>query len=1540
MTRILDCYPRYQEEGVSNLNGYQILFDRGSQKKFLGRRIQEDQVFNESLKWLTHIQHFGLLPVFFRTRAQGDWVTVSPKPEGIISFYPDGVRDVSISDINVALFNFISGTEFLFRHGFFIRQFSVKNFLYDKASKGRLGYLEDIIPLIQMEPSFFSQYLNYVYLAPETLENQIFNASSIEFYLGQVLLHLLTGSPHYRERCSFPKFLESWNLKKDWKDLLWKMTEPLEKDRCGWNNLLKESARLAGYSRNSIPKARIFLLEDNQFPLPAQPSGISACVVQTGPGREGVYIRNQILDWCDTHQHLFLHLWQEKPSNSPYESVNQLIDLLRGEFLEFMGLSKQFQSLPRLTTWQSEDENKIFWKPVVHELKRTLFSGRYKGVAFLFEDLHHMDPESISAIATLISWLKTDHVLFAGCTPFFLDRNLKILRKEFPVHLEIKKPLRVSWESLSSMTDQFQKGRLKDYYRQIHADVHGNQTLIMNELQEQGSTSHFLEQIWRKLKPSWQRFFSLLSCSFQPLSCQDVESFMPRKDLPDQDLLERMGMIHFEPLSGFIMEIPAIRRFCRAQLTEETRIHISNKLRERENCGAFQHLCLNLLQENKEAALQYLMPAIDELLRTPGRLWFSFVDSEELETHDPEIARCLRLVRDLFFGRPTKREPQNAVSWLAPFRKGLWEESKGNLSEAYGFFRKSAGQREIPFLFKVKSIVKALNCSAGLNQSPGISRLLRQFEELSWNSDNEKLKPFFVAQIQSLNLKNAKTGDWSPGPWKNWPLACHAWQQDDFTACLYHVERVIENPPQWMDDLEWGNLFKLLGNSLFKNNHPRMAAKAYRNALKFFESSGQETAIWSVSYNLASTEKLGGDLLASLTHFHELLPVYKQNQDTLSETQVLFNLMELALLRGQYAHFEELYLEHRALCKKIKDPQEKARGLIVGLYNSFRRPKFMVEESLGELKQLMQHQTFDPLITQEAEIARRMAALKLNLPAFSSNNSGIFTLGRHQILDFLCGESKQSLHQILQQKETGFFLGLKIQLLVDAVEAGFLPVSKVPPFFMAQVKRYSQANQASFFQILQSHVEMSQTEQIHIHFKKNLKLYSHALEHPPGLEFLKTVLNEFQKIWPFESWGSLNSSHREIRNLSSKLPSYLEKLMKPQNNLMAFDQTKPFIRSWYSESGLSCEYLVLPVHVSFFWFCRLGIVTERPREIDLLMFQEILMQIDKRWAKVPEPKVQPDINPGTFPQIVSRRFIGESPGILEMKRQIALLGGSEIGVHITGESGTGKELVARLLHDVSVRTKKAFKAINCCDYSENLIQSELFGHVKGAFTGAERDRIGILEQINGGTLFLDEIGDLTPAVQTMLLRFLQEKEITRMGDNHVRKVDVRVITATNKSLQQLMDEGTFRPDLFFRIAETELRIPALRSRLQDIDQLVAFFIRKFTPDRKVNFLPGFLTALKTHSWPGNVRELEHYIKKTLIMCPKETDLGVSHMPDFVKTTLREEPQLTTLAEFEWQSRKKFILDRLAFFGGNRTKTAESLGITRQQLIRILKKLIP
>lgn len=322
------------------------------------------------------------------------------------------------------------------------------------------------------------------------------------------------------------------------------------------------------------------------------------------------------------------------------------------------------------------------------------------------------------------------------------------------------------------------------------------------------------------------------------------------------------------------------------------------------------------------------------------------------------------------------------------------------------------------------------------------------------------------------------------------------------------------------------------------------------------------------------------------------------------------------------------------------------------------------------------------------------------------------------------------------------------------------------------------------------------------------------------------------------------------------------------------------------------------------------------------------------------PKVATDGVPAN-----AATLVGHSPAIITVMKQVARVAPSQATVLITGETGTGKELVARTIHRFSDRAENRMVSVNCSALAEGLLESELFGHVKGSFTGATTNRAGLFREADQGTIFLDEIGDISPGLQSRLLRVLQEQEIVPVGAETPVKVDVRVIAATHRDLPAMVRERTFREDLYYRLNVVTIPLPALRERRHDIPLLIDYFLNRLAVRHgrgPVAIDPAAQSRLLAWSWPGNVRELENVLERALVLAELDV-IGPEHLPDNigavaarpdpVETPSNEPAELVTLEELD----RRHTFRVLAVTHGNREETARILGISRRTLTRMIQR---
>ena len=320
---------------------------------------------------------------------------------------------------------------------------------------------------------------------------------------------------------------------------------------------------------------------------------------------------------------------------------------------------------------------------------------------------------------------------------------------------------------------------------------------------------------------------------------------------------------------------------------------------------------------------------------------------------------------------------------------------------------------------------------------------------------------------------------------------------------------------------------------------------------------------------------------------------------------------------------------------------------------------------------------------------------------------------------------------------------------------------------------------------------------------------------------------------------------------------------------------------------------------------------------------------------------------------IRHQMIGDSGGLKQVMAAVARAAPTNATVLITGESGVGKELVARTIHRNSLRSRERFVQVNCAAIPEELIESELFGHERGSFTGATEKQVGKFEQADRGTIFLDEVGDMSAKTQAKVLRVLQEGEVERLGSARTIKVDVRVIAATNKNLEEEIEKGRFREDLYFRLAVIPIHVPPLRERPQDISLLVRHYVDYFSREnntRSKRVTQAALDALARHRWKGNIRELRNTVERMIIMTAGDT-IDVADLPDIVRSPSAasagaavakaqneaDGAKAGTLREFKENAERAFLVDKLRENGWNISKTAEVIGTPRSNLYKKLEQ---
>jgi len=314
---------------------------------------------------------------------------------------------------------------------------------------------------------------------------------------------------------------------------------------------------------------------------------------------------------------------------------------------------------------------------------------------------------------------------------------------------------------------------------------------------------------------------------------------------------------------------------------------------------------------------------------------------------------------------------------------------------------------------------------------------------------------------------------------------------------------------------------------------------------------------------------------------------------------------------------------------------------------------------------------------------------------------------------------------------------------------------------------------------------------------------------------------------------------------------------------------------------------------------------------------------------------QPDDQNSEIDDLPESEMVGSSPKMVEIYKTVSLVAPTDVTVLLEGETGTGKEMIARMVHNNSSRAHQPFVPVDCGAITKSLLESELFGAVKGAYTGADRDRVGVFEAANNGTVFLDEIGELELGFQLSLLRFLQEKEIRPVGSPRGKKVDVRVVAATNRDLQKMVEQGKFREDLWYRLNVVRIILPPLVERRGDVALLAHYFLKKYNEryGQQAKITESALRALENYSWPGNIRQLQHMVERLVIVTPQGR-IDDEAVREAIELTEPRDIASESLADTEADQIRRV----LAATGGNKSRAAKILGIERKTLYRKLERM--
>lgn len=1415
--------------------------------------------------------------------------------------------------------------------------------------------------------------LDLRYAAPELVHPCEPEPASAVFQAAALFIHFMTGNPHRHDRPFEPLTPRYRKLKGHWDNLLQAMVCPDPSQRPSFKQVEDTVFELLPSGANQklkheplilTPRTDREVLGELQALALSSRQGMCAAMLETLPGAERVRRLMPLMTECERQGMAIIHWWSSRPCQHPYRGVNELIKLADRLLQRHAHVDALRAELVSISEWQTPGQVATKWSRLVRRLTRFLLS-HYRGLVVVVEDVHHLDEASLEALLAVGSWTRQLPLFFAFTCRHIAETKANRLREAWPSPMRVFDVPRISESQLRAMVHPSNHARAAAAL-QTRRQHHAREAMVLRALDTPAGhlepPDDLHETVWRDMPSKEQLVFKLLTLSHRRLSLSEMERTMRMKGLrcAVSALVTKQVIEHAPELAAHKIRDKGLASWCRARLDGEERHYVARQLMASELAeeapDPAQLLSLSLTLNDHEQVRQWGA----RLQRQIQKHW----DTQQLlriqpllhSGEYPDLSPLAQLLA-LHQGVTRRLKTRIPVVWMNTWRLALIASHQGEIRKADDYFRRLGATQNAPMAARAHGWCRSAVLTALQDYSPGVTRAWREFRNLDLQ---EVLDPWpaiwewsFQHAFRSCGFTLESPAQASRPDWlQAWDAALSLWENNQFEPCIDEIECALPGLQQH-GDLNWlADAHRLMGNAYYRCNHPDHAIRCYDQAKRIYLQSGNDNGLDAMQFNQATSHKLAGRFPEAVKHFEPIVARAKKQGDSITLCQSLYNLLVIALLQCDFKRLEAIFQEHQKLARRLKDRDEQIKGLSARLHGALLWSKSDVMDMMAELVNLLESHDPFPLLADEAAFALRLARFSLGEPDTQNDHAGEYTRWRHAFLDALQGCREPEWDKLLQNLGNGLFQAYHLFLIKSALETKALPSRHLPEALGYRFARFAQQNHAHMAAFLRDHFSRQfDARAIPPEFWERAMEVMDAITwwQKDSQTIQNTVLRELQAIWPFHRMGcALRRAKQWCRlDLPGGSPTW-DALLKSLEPLTARLNEGPLQTAVAREqNGQVWPFLLLPFktrdgETAVFW-AESSHDTSGDMHISLKALLRLYSKLMEYAVDLDSGQVQ--AGPKRHPQNASPDdlgIVGHHDHVQSLRNQIRILAPTNLNVHIFGESGTGKELAARALCHLSDRARRPFRAVNCSQYPEQLIESHLFGHVKGSFTGASSDRVGLLELVDGGTLFLDEVGDLNPRAQSLLLRVIQQGEFTRVGEHQVRRSDIRFITATNVDLQELMDRKRFRLDLYFRIAEEQLLLAPLRERLEDIPDLAYHFANKHQSLRKVGFSPCFLKHLTTYHWPGNIRELESYIRRVLIHHPKAVTITQSDALPFLLPKIIENTGPTsvprTLADIEAHSRSRIISERLREFKGNRTHAARSLGISRQRLVSLIKDL--
>jgi len=1566
-------HARYLVGEEASIPGYVKIRDRFHDKDLLGRFLPKMSKVEEALTRWSQLSHPCFAQIFrYLEMEQKLLAIMRPLEEDAVplrALNSHRLRNEVLADIFLRLVNAYC---FLSAQNLFIPYLDLSKIYYHEAYPVRiLGHEASVTNRSPRQDDQMTT-LDIRYNAPEMVNRRARTPKSDVYHLGALFYHFLSGRVAKPYDDYEPIGKRRRTLRRAWDDLLERMMRHEPSARPDWETLWRDACESLGINGDADRLGPVWLGVEDRRTLEALKDSLvkakdkpQALALQVYPGREKIQRLAPFSRFAEAQGYFVFQSWTSERETRHFKIINDFLGMLKEGVVRHINRPDLESELKPLSEWQSAEELIAKWRVLLRRVLRNIVPRYGAGIVLIIEDIQHLDRGSLETLGYLFSWLGEMPFVLAVTGNTFAHPHFGELARAWRHDWRWLHPSPLSEERLNALRWQPDNLAVQEETRLALRETNREEALALYWLEDRarrpGLLAEHLTFQWRCFRNKERLILDVLSCTTRALDREDLERAFdaPRLRTAIEKLL-RYRLILDRGDGGLAIAAAVMTRFCQERMGPEEIAHIRQRLFEYE-------LSLDQPDLVQAAYLAWALRGVEamegfetQLMERVHRrfelepLWRleAIADAEDGAVFG-EFAAFARLLR----GFPAPRGTAFELRAVHDLSRANRAKELGDYERALKVYHEMAGRRGIEPGLKAHALALAAECRGALGDRLAVGRYWRRFRALDREECDPAAVRLWAARIAAaLAAVGSPTRDIeplladAPRHLAHWPAAHYAWKSGEYKEAVELLQTALPKLRRTYD-LNWrGAVFMLYGKCLHRNYRAEDAIQAYRSAEACFRKTGNLREIEGVRFNLAVAEKLAGRFASAE---HRFIPIYEKAQaagDEDTMCRAAFNLMVCAMCRNEMDRFERLRSEHRRLAKRIKSDTERARGLTMALHAALIQSRDEVEENATELRKLLPGADPDPLLAAEAEVALRLADLALGRPDSGAEaHLNEFTRWRHRFLDALYGKNEDRFDELLERIKDGYFRAVHFFLLHCAVDRRYLPRKYCNERLAEAFQSFVVESGAQYMPFLKrcfGHLRMMGDVPRQA-WEQALQVFESVQWREAKQDGLKTELvQNFRQVWPFVEWGACLRAVEDWRPVSAagaaappdEVSDHLQRL-----KLTALESPLITTLTLPDDNEIK-SLLLLPVQprgkTGLVWF-----LNERAAAHDLgNHFQPLFRFYAKLFeglltgemASVAAERVHTDKSFDLVDE--SYGIVGESRAIREILVKIKRYAPSSLNIYIYGETGSGKELAARGVHLASQRANRPFRAINCSHFPDTLVESELFGHVRGAFTGAANDKAGLLELVDGGTLFLDEVGDINAKVQSLLLRVLQEGEFSRIGENRVRKVDIRFITATNKNLHQMIDRGQFRGDLYYRMVEEEIDMPPLRERTGDLPLLADHFAQKHDPGRRVAFSGDFFERMRRYDWPGNVREFESYIRKTLVRWPgREAITGQECLP-FLRDAAPESPDRElTLAEFEERNRIRLIRERLARYDGVRTKAAESLRISRQQLVNLISK---